>query len=237
MDYPYRPLIGLIEATTTPVAEREFHDFLPPGVWLSTCRVPFIELSQSGLSDMMKNIIQLTDLISVTPMDLLVVLSMTGTCLRGQEMRNTLQQRLGVPTITAAQTVLDVLKKRLWKRLLIVSNFNPELTFVERVFFNSHDVDVEVLSTREERTITGQEVIDTGMLDNKKLLDKLEQRDFSKVDALFFDAPFFNINDIYSQIEERANRPVLTMNQVILDVGLKMLGQPTDHLLVSKYLD
>lgn len=237
MDYPYRPLIGLIEATATPVAEREFHEFLPPGVWLATCRVPFMELSQSGLSDMMKNITQLTEMISSVPMDLLAVLSMTGTCLRGQELRNTLQQRLGVPTVTAAQAVLDTLKKRLWKRLLIVSNYNPELTFVERVFFNSHDVDVEVISTREQRRITGQEVVDVGMLDREGLLDTLERRDCSEVDALLFDAPFFNINDIYSQIEERVDRPVLTLNQVVLHMGLKMLGQPTDHLLVSKYLD
>lgn len=237
MEYLYRPLIGLIEPTVTPVAEHEFHSFLPPGVWLATCRVPFFELSQSGLSDLTKNIMDMTQMISDIPVDLIAVNSMTGTCLRGNELKNALQQRTGIPTITAAQTAVEILEKKSWKRIRIASSFNPELSFVERMFFNGHNIDVDILNVREQIPTTIREVVDIGMLNKDRLLKTLESADYQKVDALLFDAPFFDLTDIWEEIEEIARIPVLSQNQIVLYKALKMLGQPTDHLLVSKYLD
>ena len=237
MKYSYRPLIGLIEASLAPVAEHEFHSFLPPGVWLSTCRIPFFELSQSGLNELVKNITDTSQMLSSAPIDLIVVLSMTGTCLRGTEVKNALQQRTGVPTITAAQCVIDVLEKKNWKRLRIASNFNPELTFVERVFFNSHNIDVDILNMREKIIVTGSEVVDVSVLDKAHLLATLDDTDFQNVDALLFDAPFFDVLDIWKDIEAKVSVPVLSVNQIVLYKALKTLGQPTDHLMISKYLD
>ena len=237
MEYLYRPLISLIEATTTPVAEHEFHAFLPPGVWLSTCRVPFFELSQSGLGEMMKNITEMSRMVSTVPLDLIVVLSMTGTCLRGPELRNILQQRTGVSTITAAQAVVEITQRMGWKRLQIISNYNPELAFVERVFFNSHGIDVEVFSAREQRLATGREVVDISLIDMDKLFSTLEHMDKDRADAYFFDAPFFNVTGIWKEIESRVQKPIFTLNQVVLYTALKTLGQPTNHLLIPKYLD
>lgn len=237
MEYLYRPLIGLIEATTTPVAEHEFHAFLPPGVWLSTCRVPFFELSQSGLGEMTKNITDMSHMLIAVPLDVIAVLSMTGTCLRGDELRNILQQRTGVPTVTAAQAVVDVVRRKHWRRLRIISNYNPELAFVERVFFNSYDIDVEVSHVREQRLVTGREVVDISFTDTDKLLKALEDIDGDHVDAFFFDAPFFNVTSIWPEIEQKARKPVFSLNQVVLHTVLKLLGQPTEHLLVSKYLN
>lgn len=237
MDYLYRPLIGLIEATITPVAEHEFHTFLPAGVWVSTCRVPFFDLSQSGLQEMTKNVTDMSNLLIAVPLDIIVVLSMTGTCLRGDELRNILQQRTGIPTVTAAQAVVDVVRRKHWNRLQVISNYNPELAFVERVFFNSYGINVEVSSVREQRLVTGREVVDISYTDIDKLLKVLEDIDEDQVDAFFFDAPFFNVTNIWPEIEKRAKKPVFSLNQAVLYTALKMLGQPTDHLLISKYLD
>ncbi len=233
----FRPLIGLIEPTTTPVAEHEFHKFLPPKVWLATWRVPFFQLTQSALDDMVTNIANSTQIISGVPMDLLIVNSMTGTCLRGPELRNILQQKTGLPTVTAAQAVLQVLKKRHWNSMSILSNFNPELIFVERVFFNSRSVKVNVISCRKQQTVIGYDVADAGILDKNTIFQVLREGDFSKTDILFFDAPFFDLTDDWQEIEQIVQKPILSVNQVTLYVALKTLGLPTGHLPVSKYLD
>ena len=124
-----------------------------------------------------------------------------------------------------------------WKRLQIISNYNPELAFVERVFFNSHGIDVEVFSAREQRLATGREVVDISLIDMDKLFSTLEHMDKDRADAYFFDAPFFNVTGIWKEIESRVQKPIFTLNQVVLYTALKTLGQPTNHLLISKYLD
>lgn len=179
----------------------------------------------------------ITQMISDIPMDLIAVNSMTGTCLRGNELKNALQQRTGIPTITAAQAVIKAVQKKGWKRLRIASSFNPELTFVERVFFTGYNIDVDILNVRQQIETTTREVVDIGMLNKNRILEILADTDFQNVDALLFDAPFFNLADIWREIEEVVKIPVLSQNQIVLYEALKTLGQPTDHLLISKFLD
>lgn len=217
------------------VLETHFHRVLPPDVEMATTRVPFHKVSYQGLLEMMDRIPEAARILSEARPNVIAVTSFTGSCIRGSEMVNEIQQATGIPAIVPAREYVRLLKRMNARRIAIVTCFNQELRMLEQIFFRNNQIEVKQFVA--PAVFQGDDPFQISQLDHDLVLRCLREEDLREVDAVAVDLPTFILRpELQRQLEEFLPIPVLTMADVLLWSSLEKVGIPTDQLYLGKFL-
>lgn len=215
--------------------ETQIHRKLPEGVEMATTRVPFHNVSYKGLLEMVDKIPEAARILAEARPNVIAVTSFTGSCIRGREMVNVIQQATGIPAIVPAPEFVRVLRLIGASHIAIVTCFETELRMLERVFF--HNNGIEVVRFVSTAALRETDPFQVSQIDYDLVLKQLRGVDFSGVEAVVVDLPTFFISpELQRELERFIKVPVLNMVQVLLWSTLGWLGEPTDGLYISKFL-
>ncbi len=230
-----KAVIGMVVMGASGSVEQEFHKSVPDQVQIVTSRVPLGEVTYDGLREMTNRLPETVGILMGARPDMIVITNMTGSCIRGNEMVNTLQQITGVPILLPPFEFVKALKLIGAERIAIASTFSRELNLVERLFFENRGIQVtDILNLREK---FDKDPYTIGEIDYEAILESMRGRDYSGVAALIFDHPIMNLNTgVEKELEKILPVPFFSINQVLVYSALERIGESTDHLYISKFL-
>lgn len=230
-----KAVIGMVVMGASASVEREFHKSVPDRVQIVTTRVPIGEVSYNGLREMTDRLPEAVGILMDARPDMIVITNMTGSCIRGNEMVNTLQQITGVPVLLPPFEFVKAMKLIGAGRIAVASTFSRELNLVESLFFENRGIQVtDVISLRE---VFDKDPYTIGEIDYEAIVESMRGRDYSGVDAVIFDHPIMNLNTgVERELEKILPVPFFSINQILLYSALERIGEPTDHLYISKFL-
>ena len=230
--------IALVEPGPSPEAEREFHKFSDGKVSVLTTRIPFDRMTSSGLSDMLEKLPLAVESIVAGRPELVAINSFTGSCLKGPEMINTVQQLTGSPAIVPAIEMAKYLIAMGAKRIALASAFGKEYNLLEQIFFGSQNIEI----TKIVPIPTGSDFFQIqdpyliSRISPMTVVEHVRNADLSGVDALVLDSPTFTLDDMIDNFETFLKIPVLSTNQVLLYSAFRHVGVSVDNLVVAQYL-
>lgn len=234
MSLTWKPTIGLIEMGARSTAEAEFHRNISDMLSVVTTRVPLHQVSYNGLLEMMEHLPAAAEILTGAQPNVIAVVSMTGSCIKGTEIVNTLQQQTGIRVVVPAQEIVRLIHRLKCRNMALISPFGNELTLLEKVYFSTQGIHTKtVVPAAGARDI---EMASISVIDHDLMLEQVRKADFSGVDAVLFDSPTYELEPIFSEIERYIGVPILSTNQVLLYSCLSQLGAPTEHLYISKFI-
>lgn len=231
-----KAIVGAIMMGGSASIESWMHRNLPEQIEMATTRVPLNEVSSKALLEMIGRLPEAARILNEAHPDVILITSFTGSCLKGQEMVNVIQQTTGVPALVPSMEFLATLERLKAKKVALITGFEPELSMLERLFFLENGIEVlwtlEVEATRDLDPFVFSEV---GM---RPVLDAFRQADFSDVDAVLVDMPTFMITgQVRDILRASGDAPVLSMPEVMLWSTLHRMGASREHLYLSQFLD
>lgn len=228
-----KPIVALVTGTSY-VPEMLFHQKLSNQVNIVTARIPFRAISYEGLADLVSEIPRAVDLLMASRPSLIVVPIMTGSCLRGDTIANTLEQQTGLPVLTSAQEALKIFQRLGVHRVVLVSPFGVEINLMEKVFFSRAGVEVTQFLSTNENPAGDPYLIDS--VDEEKILQNLHSMDLSETDAIFFDCPAYDVEPFTAQLAAQYTKPIFSNMQVMMFRVLERLGLATDGLVLHRFI-
>ena len=234
MCHVWKPTIGLIEMGARSSAEAEFHRNIPDSLSVVTTRVPLRQVSYSGMLEMMEHLPSAADILTGARPNVIAVASMTGSCIKGPEIVNSLQQQTGIRVVMPAQETVRLLRRLNCRDIALVSPFGTELNLLERVYFSGQGIQI-----RSVVNAVGEgngEMFRISVIDHGLMLDQIKRADFTGIEAVVFDSPTFELEPIYGEIERYIHVPILSVNQVLLHSCLTRLGASTEGLYLAKLI-
>lgn len=235
MHAPTLPVIGLITGDTrgSVSAEREFHQQLDGVADVATTRVPILQVSYSTLDKMMGGLPAAAQILAGCDASVIVWTSMSGSCLRGQEMVNLLEQTAGIPVLVPSIEFVNCLRELDARRIALVSPHGVELSLLEKIFFDKNGIDVvKVVQLLEN---FDGDVRSVDRITPDEILSCVRRADFRDVDAVVFDNPACALLPIIEALDLHIQRPILPHNQVLMRAALRRLGLPAESIFISPY--
>lgn len=233
---PIKAVLGMIVMGASASVEQEFHKSVPDAVQIVTTRVPIGEVSYEGLREMTDRLPDAARILMDARPDMIAITNMTGSCIRGNEMINILQQTTGVPILLPPFELVKALKLMGARRIAMASTFSRELNLVESMFFENHEI--QVVRTVSLKGCYEKDPYAIGRIDYEGIVETMTGADYADVDAVVFDHPVMNLNNgVGAELEAILPVPFLSINQVLLYSALQRVGESTDHLFISKFLD
>lgn len=235
IDQEVKAVIGMVVMGASASVEREFHRNVPDEVQIVTARVPIGEVSYDGLREMTDRLPEVVKILMDARPDMIAITNMTGSCIRGNEMVNTLQQITGVPVLLPPFEFVKALKLIGAGRIAIASTFARELNLVESLFFENRGIQVsDIINLRESYD---KDPYTIGEINYQAIVESMKGKDYSGVDAVIFDHPIMNLNNgVEKELEKILPIPFFSINQVLVYSALERIGESTDHLFISKFL-
>lgn len=230
-----KAVIGMIVMGASAAVESEFHKNVPDHIQIATTRVPIGEVSYDGLKTMTNALPDAARLLMETCPDMIIVTNMTGSCIRGAEIVNLLQQTTGIPVLAPPFEFVRLLRSIGAEKIAIASSFDRELNLAESMFFENHGFQVSRILPAQ--TYFGKDPFSLGQINYPELKAAMEHQDYSDIDAVIFDHPVMNLHTgIEKHLEQIIAVPFFSINQVLLYSALQRVHEPADHLFISKFL-
>lgn len=232
----FRAVIGAIVMGTSALVERELHRCLPRDVLLATSRVPLREVSPQGILDMVRRLPEAGQILMEAGPDVMMVTSITDSCIHGSEIRNVVQQATGIPVMLPSGALVNCLRQMGSRQIALVSAFSAELAMVERMFFERHGFHVKVILTNALRSRMNP--FSMYYLDYDKMTRAVQSTFRGGADVVLFDHPAIYFNDgVGRALEQLVQAPVLCGNEAVLYQCLSAVGADTEVLYISRYLN
>lgn len=217
------PVIGLIAMGTSAAVETYFHRHIPPQVEVATTRVAFEDVSYLGLLSMVAQLPAAARLLLSAGPSVFAIPSMTGSCIKGNEIINVIQQHTGIPTVVPSLEFVNVLRELNAPRIALVSIFSSELNILEKLFFATHGIDVRHIIRIEEQI--GSEPSQLVPIDYGMYLNVIAGRMPDDAEAVVVDHPLFVLEgEQRHAYAERLGKPILSTNEVLLHAALRRMG-------------
>lgn len=227
-------MLGLITVNEASTLEDQFRRCLPGQVNMATVHVPFREVSYQGLVEMIRHIPAAARTLAESHPDVIAVACFTASCIRGNEIVNTVQQTTGIPAIVPSLEFVRILRLLGAKRIAVVTCFASELRITEQLFFHSNQITVTKFIETDSLQSDPVHVNDQ---DCDRLLKALRQTDLSGIDALVIDLPAFYIDlEFQRQLDEFISVPVLTQLRVLLWSTLERVGASREGHYLTRFL-
>lgn len=227
-----RPVIGLITGSGV-ATEKEFHICIGDRADVVTTRIPLYKISYGSLERMLSGLPAAAATLADSDPDVIVFASMTGSCLRGKETVNVLEQQTGIPVLVPSLECVKCLEELGVSRVALVSPFGVELNLLEKVFFDRNNITVAKVISLLENGSGAMRDID--LLTPEDVLAHVETEDFSDVEAVLFDSPTFELLPIAEKLKSLIGKPVLSISQILLRSALRQVGRPTSALYIDSY--
>ena len=148
--------------------------------------------------------------------------TMTGSCIKGNEIINVIQQHTGIPTVVPSLEFVNALHALNAPRVALVSIFSVELNILEKLFFATHGIDVRHVIRIEEQI--GSEPSQLMPIDYGMYLDIIAGQMPDDAEAVVVDHPLFVLEEEQRSVyAERLGRPILFTNEILLDAALRRM--------------
>ena len=229
------PVVGLITGNTrgSVSTEQEFHQQLAGVADVATTRMPLFQISYRDLDKMIEGLPPAAAILAECGASVILWNSMSGSCLRGQETINLLEQRTGVPVLVPSIEFVRCLKELDARRIALVSPHGVELSLLEKIFFDRNQIDVvKVVPLLQD---FDGDVRNIDRITPEEILACIRRTDFRDVDAVVFDNPACALLPIIEELDLHIQRPILPHNQVLMRGALRRLGLPTSSIFIDPY--
>lgn len=223
--FGWRGRIGLMLPARNQVMEPDLNQNAPAGISIHGTRMR----RDKDVSDVNTNTGMLnyagdaSDLLAQAGVDISILGCTAASFLGGPgedlELSRKLEERTGVPTITASTAVVDALKVLGSKRITIITPYIDEINKREIVFFEGNGF--EILN------IKGMEIIQNSNLPKVMpgdIYHFCKDNFVPHCDAVFISCTNFRAMEVIPYLEKDLGKPVVTSNQASLWKALKLLN-------------
>ncbi|MDO9535789.1 MAG: aspartate/glutamate racemase family protein [Bacillota bacterium] len=221
--FAYRAKLGIIYPAPGIIAEHEFFSVLPEGITICTTRIPLLETTSKGLSQMLEHASEAGALLAQAAVDIIAFLCTSGSLINGVgfdlELAQKISSHTGIKVITTATAVLEALNFFKAKKLLVLTPYTEEINKLEMKFLEGNGF--EVLA------IKGLGISDSrqmGDVDPGIIYRFCKNNYHSEADVLFISCTGIPTFSIINSLEEDIGIPVISSNQVSLWSMLKHSG-------------
>ncbi|MGQ9477372.1 MAG: maleate cis-trans isomerase family protein [Candidatus Bipolaricaulia bacterium] len=219
--------IGLIIPSSNTTMEAEFARHLPEGVSVHSTRVPLERVTAAELTKMAERAEEAAQLLADAQVDLIVYGCTTGSLIGGKgydlELERRIRETTGIPALTTARAVLEVLRARGLKRIAVATPYIDEVNEKEREFLIANGF--KVVAIRGLGLLRNLEI---GMQDPYVAfkLGKELMADHPEAEGLFISCTNFRTLEITRPLSDELGKPVVSSNQATLWLALQELGIP-----------
>ena len=219
--------IGLIRPGVTPSTEMDFHRYLPQGMALSTCALPYQRVTLEGLSKMSDQVGQYAAMYRGFPFNLLVFACTTGSMVGGpgfdQVLVKQMEEVSGIPSITTSTALMEAFSKMNLKKLAIVTPYSNALNKLEVEFLIAAGV-----KTTGIEGLSIEDVTILPFVESQRFLELARRQDIRHADALFISCTGICVMDLIEPLEQELNVPVITSNQATIWCAMRRIGYTAD---------
>ncbi|MGQ9601956.1 MAG: maleate cis-trans isomerase family protein [Candidatus Bipolaricaulia bacterium] len=219
--------IGLIIPSSNTTMEAEFARHLPEGVSVHSTRVPLERVTAVELTKMAERAEEAAQLLADAQVDLIVYGCTTGSLIGGKgydlELERRIRETTGIPALTTARAVLEVLRARGLKRIAVATPYIDEVNEKEREFLIANGFKVVAI-----RGLGLLQNLEIGMQDPYVAfkLGKELMVDHPEAEGLFISCTNFRTLEITRPLSDELGKPVVSSNQATLWLALQELGIP-----------
>lgn len=215
--------IGLIRPGVTPSTEMDFHRYLPEGMAVSTCALPYQRVTLDGLSKMSDQVKEYARMYKGFPFDLLVFACTTGSMVGGPGFDKVLIQQMeeasGIPAITTSTALMEAFDRLKVRKVSIVTPYSDAL--------NRLEVDFLAAAGYETLNIRGLSIEDVTVLpfvQPEEYYRLAMEQDTTGADALFISCTGICATPVIERLEKEKGLPVITSNQATVWCAMRRIG-------------
>ena len=241
--YGWRCRIGVIFPSANTVVENEFPRLAPSGVSVHAARLPVVRNRRTHTEELLemaesKDLEHCAKSLRDARVDVVVYACTSGSFLgeadHGDQVERRISAVTGVPAVTTARAVLDAMGYLEWKRVAVVTPYEPAIHEATQAYLQKNGFDVvrlvgfEALPTarNQPKSDLGPEV--SYILGRKALMGG------GDVDGLFISCTAFRTFETLPTLSRDFEVPVISANQASVWAALREAGLATDiHRLVG----
>lgn len=215
--YGWRCRIGLIIPSSNTTMEMEFARYVPEGVSVHTTRLPLEKVTEAELTRMAERVEEAAGLLADAGVDIIAYGCTTGSLIKGRgydiELERRISKATGIPTVATAHAVLDALRAKGLKRIVVATPYTEEINEKEREFLSNNGF--EVCAIRGLGLVKNLEI---GMQEPHVAyrLGRELIKEHPEADGLFISCTNFRTFEIIHPLSGDVGKPVITSNQATL---------------------
>lgn len=223
--YGWRCRIGLIIPSSNTTMEPEFSGFSPEGISVHAARLPLKKVTEKELISMSNQVERCSKLLSDAKVDVIAYGCTSGSLIKGKGYDEELEEKIGavtgIPAVSTARAVIDMLNNRGLKRIAVATPYIDEINQKEEQFL-------------VESGFTITQMFGLGLVDNLDIgrqdpgiayrLGKKVMKDSPEAEGLFISCTNFRTFGIITTLACDIEKPVITSNQATLECALKKAG-------------
>lgn len=229
--YGWRARLGLIVPSTNTVMESELRKYSSEEISIHTDRM-FIEAATvENLIRMHSYSKKCAKCLASAKVDVIIYGCTAGSLIKGKgyekEIEKEIEDLVGIPTVTASSAVVDFLKSKKIKKIVVATPYIDELNKKEKEFLEEYGFEVIAI-----RGLGIKNPVEIGKLDphiayylSSKLL-----KENDGADALFISCTDFRTFEIIKPLIRDFNKPVISSNLASLWSALRKVNVSTSLL-------
>jgi len=213
--------------------EAEFARYAPEGVSVHTTRLPLEEVTLVELIRMAERLEEASKLLADARVNIIAYGCTTGSLIKGkgydEELEERIRKAIGIPAVTTSRAVLDALRAKGLKKIVVATPYTEEINEKEKEFLSNNGF--KVCAIRGLGLVKNLEI---GMQEPHvayRLGRELMIR-HPEADGLFISCTNFRTLEIIPILSQEIGKPVITSNQATLWRVLKEMNiSPMKELL------
>ncbi|MGE5541896.1 MAG: aspartate/glutamate racemase family protein [Bacillota bacterium] len=221
----WRAKLGFIVPSINTVVEPEMAGMTPPGVSAHFARARSENDTEEELIRMAEESPKAARELADAEVDIIAFACTGASFLKGpgydEKIEGIIRNEAGVPAITTSTAVIEALKYKGMKRIVLASPYEDWLNQREAVFFKAHGIEIVDM---KGLGITDVHIADVPPERVYKFVRSLVRAD---MDGVFISCTDFRTAEILEILESDVGKPVVSSNQATLWAMLRRLGIKT----------
>ncbi|MGE5485485.1 MAG: aspartate/glutamate racemase family protein [Ignavibacteriales bacterium] len=221
----WRAKLGFILPSINTVVEPEMAKMAPPGVSAHFARARSENDTEEELVRMAEESPKAARELADAEVDIIAFACTGASFLKGpgydEKIEGIIRNEVGIPAVTTSTAVIEALKHKGMRRIVLASPYEDWLNQREAVFFKAHGI--EILDMKG-LGITDVHIADVPPERVYKLARGLVRPD---MDGVFVSCTDFRTAEILEVLESDVGKPVVSSNQATLWAMLKRLNIKT----------
>ncbi len=203
--------------------ESEFWKLAPDGITIHTARLRLVEVTPEALREMANDTLRAAEYLATAEVDIIVYGCTTGSLVEGVEwenkLRESIERRTGIKTITTAQAVVEALRRLRAKKIVVATPYIEELNRREKRFLE--DNGFEVLRIKGLGILKNTDIGRQPPWVAYRLAKEVFHKD---ADVVFISCTNFRTIEIIEPLEQDLGKPVISSNTATFWLALRALN-------------
>jgi len=219
----WRLRVGLIVPSSNTTMEYEFWRLVPEGVSVHVARVRLVDVVLGELRRLKDLAVEAAVDLTTAGVDVIVFGCTSGSLIGGIEweerLREGIEVKTGVKTVTTAQAVVKALKHLNVRKLSVATPYVDEVNELERRFLEENGF--KVLKMKGLGIVKNVEI---GKQPPQTALKLAEEVYTPEAEAIFISCTNFRTIEVIKTLEEKLKIPVISSNTASLWAALRVKG-------------